>query len=101
LPLLRIGGELFVWLTLFGASIAFRTGSHLGFTLLFQKIANSIEANSDLVFLCLERNPFYHLIYYSIKQVHYEMTFNIRSMGVGIPQWYYTIGMRSGARWSF
>jgi TRAP-type C4-dicarboxylate transport system permease small subunit len=85
--------SLFVWLTLFGASIAFRTGSHLGFTLLFQKMPIRLRQIQIWFFCALSAILFVTLIYYSIKQVHYEMTFNIRSMGVGIPQWYYTIGM--------
>jgi TRAP-type C4-dicarboxylate transport system permease small subunit len=85
--------SLFVWLTLFGAGIAFRTGSHLGFTLLFERMPLGLRRIQIWFFCALSAILFVALIYYSIKQVHYEITFNIRSMGVGIPQWYYTIGM--------
>ncbi len=85
--------SLFVWLTLFGAGIAFRTGSHLGFTLLFEKIPIKLRQIQLWFFCALSTILFLALIYYSIKQINYEITFNIRSMGVGIPQWYYTIGM--------
>ena len=85
--------SLFVWLTLFGAAAAFRTGSHLGFTLLFEKMPIKLRQIQLWFFCALSTILFLALIYYSIKQVNYEITFNIRSMGVGIPQWYYTIGM--------
>ena len=50
--------SLFVWLTLFGASIAFEYRVSFGIHTALSENAHSIEANSDLVFLCLERNPF-------------------------------------------
>ncbi len=85
--------SLFVWLTLFGAGVAFRAGSHLGFTLLFEKMPTLLR-QIQVWFVCtLSTFLFLSLIYFSVKQVHYEIAFDIRSMGVGIPQWYYTVGM--------
>ncbi len=85
--------SLFVWLTLFGAGVAFRAGSHLGFTLLFEKMPPLLR-QVQVWFVCtLSAILFLSLIYFSVKQVHYEISFDIRSMGVGIPQWYYTVGM--------
>src|SRR5512139_2046997 len=43
--------SLFVWLTLFGAGVAFRAGSHLGFTLLFEKIPIKLR-QIQLWFFC-------------------------------------------------
>jgi TRAP-type C4-dicarboxylate transport system permease small subunit len=85
--------SLFVWLTLFGAGIAFRTGSHLGFTLLFERLPIKLRKIQIWCFCALSVFLFLTLVYFSVKQVHFEMVFDIRSMGVGIPQWYYTIGM--------
>ena len=85
--------SLFVWLTLFGAGVAFRAGSHLGFTLLFEKMPPLVRQIQVWFVYVLSTILFLSLVYFSVKQVHYEIAFDIRSMGVGIPQWYYTVGM--------
>jgi len=85
--------SLFVWLTLLGAGAAFRYGSHLGFTLLAEKMPPFIRQIQVWFCYALATILFVSLIYFSIKQISYEISFSIRSMGVGIPQWYYTLGM--------
>ena len=85
--------SLFVWLTLLGAGAAFRYGSHLGFTLLAEKMPPFIRQIQVWFCYALTTILFVSLIYFSIKQISYEISFSIRSMGVGIPQWYYTVGM--------
>ena len=85
--------SLFVWLTLLGAAAAFRYGSHLGFTVLANMMPPIMRQVQVWFCYALTTILFVVLIYFSIKQVSYEISFDIKSMGVGIPQWYYTIGM--------
>ena len=85
--------SFFVWLTLLGTSIAFREHSHLGFSFLtdrmppkFQKLFLWISAGLGAVL-------FIYLIHFSIRQVGEEILLGITSSGIGIPQWWYTIGV--------
>ena len=85
--------SFFVWLTLLGTSIAFREHSHLGFSFLtdrmppkFQKLFLWISAGLGAVL-------FIYLIYFSIRQVGEEILLGITSSGIGVPQWWYTIGV--------
>lgn len=85
--------SLFVWLTLFGAGIAFRDQSHLGFSLLIEKSPLRIRKIQLWIATALATILFLALIYFAIQQIGYEITFEIRSMGLDIPQWVYTIGV--------
>ena len=85
--------SFFVWLTLLGASIAFREQSHLGFTFLidrlppkFQKILLWLSAGLGVAL-------FLFLIYFATGQVGDEISLGITSSGIGVPQWWYTIGV--------
>lgn len=85
--------SFFVWLTLLGASIAFRDQSHLGFSFLtdrlpkkFQKALLWLSAGSGAIL-------FIFLIYFAIGQIGDEISLGITSSGIGVPQWWYTIGV--------
>jgi len=85
--------SLFVWLTLLGASIAFRQQSHLGFTFITERLPQ--KAQKVLLWLSagLGAVLFIFLIYFAIRQVGEEITLGITSSGIGVPQWWYSIGM--------
>jgi TRAP-type C4-dicarboxylate transport system permease small subunit len=85
--------SFFVWLTLLGAGIAFREGSHLGFSFVTDRLP--VKAQRDLVWVSafLGTFLFVALIYFSIFQIKDEIGLKITSSGIGIPQWWYSVGM--------
>ncbi len=85
--------SFFVWLTLLGAAIAFREGSHLGFTFLIESLPRNARRFFLWLSAALAAFLFICLIYFSIRQVGEEITLGITSSGIGLPQWWYTIGV--------
>jgi TRAP-type C4-dicarboxylate transport system permease small subunit len=85
--------SFFVWLTLLGAAVAFREGSHLGFSFITDRLPKRFQKFLLWVSGLLGILLFTILIYFSIHQVKEEIVLKITSMGIGIPQWWYTIGM--------
>jgi len=85
--------SLFVWLTLLGAAVAFREGSHLGFGFVTDRLPHKVQ--KALVWLngLLGALLFLFLIYFSISQIKDEIALRITSSGIGVPQWWYSIGM--------
>ncbi len=85
--------SFFVWLTLLGTAIAFREQSHLGFTFLTERLP--LKAQRSLLWLSavLGAVLFLFLIYFAIRQLGDEIALGITSSGIGVPQWWYTIGM--------
>jgi TRAP-type C4-dicarboxylate transport system permease small subunit len=37
------------------------------------------------------------LIFYGVEQIRMELLFDTRSQGIGVPQWWYTLGLPLGA----
>jgi TRAP-type C4-dicarboxylate transport system permease small subunit len=85
--------SFFVWVTLLGAAIAFRDGSHLGFNFITDRLPQKIRKVLLWFSTLLAAFLFVFLIYFSIYQIKEEIVLKITSMGIGIPQWWYTIGM--------
>jgi len=85
--------SFFVWLTLLGAAIAFRQGSHLGFSFITDRLPGKIQKFFLWLSALLGVFLFLVLIYFSIFQLKEEIDLNITSSGIGIPQWWYTVGM--------
>jgi len=85
--------SFFVWLTLLGTAIAFREQSHLGFTFIIERL--SLKARKVLLWMsaALGAALFIFLIFFAIYQVSEEIALGITSSGIGVPQWWYTIGM--------
>ena len=85
--------SFFVWLTLLGAAIAFREQSHLGFSFIIDRLP--VRAQKMFLWLSagLGAALFTFLIYFSVRQVGEEIVLGITSSGIGIPQWWYTIGV--------
>ena len=85
--------SLFVWLTLLGAAVAFREGSHLGFSFITDRLPQKVQ--KILVWLSgfLGALLFLSLIYFAIYQIKDEIALGITSSGIGVPQWWYSIGM--------
>lgn len=85
--------SFFVWLTLLGASIAFRDQSHLGFTFLTDRLPPNWQKILLWISAALGAGLFIFLIYFAIRQVGDEISLGITSSGIGVPQWWYTIGV--------
>jgi len=85
--------SFFVWLTLLGTAIAFREGSHLGFNFITDRLPPKIQKFLLWVSAIAGAGLFLFLIYFSIHQIREEITLRITSMGIGVPQWWYSIGM--------
>ena len=85
--------SFFVWLTLLGASIAFREQSHLALTFIVERL--NLKAQKAFLWLSagLGAALFTFLIYFSIRQLGEEIALQITSSGIGVPQWWYTVGM--------
>ena len=85
--------SFFVWLTLLGAAVAFREGSHMGFGFITDRLPQKIQKFLLWFSAVLGALLFSFLIYFSIYQIKEEIVLRITSSGIGIPQWWYTIGM--------
>lgn len=85
--------SFFVWLTLLGAAVAFREGSHLGFSFITDRLPKKIQKFLLWLGAMLGVTLFLFLIYYSMNQVKEEIVLKITSSGIGVPQWWYTIGV--------
>ncbi len=85
--------SFFVWLTLLGTAIAFREQSHLGFTFLIERLPGKAQKGLLWLSAALGAALFIFLIYFSILQLGDEIALKITSSGIGVPQWWYTIGM--------
>ena len=87
----------FVWITLFGASIGFRRGAHLNVSLLTKNLPKSVQKACVIISGALGIVLFGLLIFYGIEQIKMELLFDTRSQGIGVPQWWYTLGLPLGA----
>ena len=85
--------SFFVWLTLLGTAIAFREHSHLGFSFIIDRLPVRVQKMFLWLSAGLGAALFTFLIYFSVWQVGEEITLGITSSGIGIPQWWYTIGV--------
>ena len=85
--------SLFVWMTLLGAAIAFREGSHLGFSFITARLPIKIQKFLTWITALLGSILFLFLIYFSYFQIKDEIILKITSSGIGVPQWWYSIGM--------
>lgn len=85
--------SLFVWLTLLGAAAAFREGSHLGFVFVTDRLSPKIRRMLLWISALLGVALFLVLIYFAVFQIREEISLKITSSGIGVPQWWYSIGV--------
>ncbi len=85
-----------VWLTMLGAAAGFRRGIHLGFNLLSlrfpifgKKVLFPLATFLTFATVCL-------LIWFGISQVRDEISLNIQTEALNIPQWWYTLAIPVG-----
>jgi TRAP-type transport system small permease protein len=84
---------LFVWITLFGTAAAFRHRAHLNFSFVTERLPLFLQKILHWLSISLSVTLFAYLIYFFILQIRDEMLLNITSSGIGVPQWWYTIGV--------
>lgn len=85
--------NLFVWITLIGIAIAFRRGSNLQMTNLYDKFSPGLKRLSNLVSGLIGLAIFGFLIANSCKEIYKNMTFyHTTSEALGIPTWIYSLG---------
>ncbi|MDX9827292.1 MAG: TRAP transporter small permease [Spirochaetia bacterium] len=85
--------NLFVWISLLGVSIAFRRGSHLQMTNLYDKFSPQLKRISIAVSGVIGVIIFAFLIYNSSREIYKNMTFyHSISDALGIPTWIYSLG---------
>ena len=85
--------SFFVWLTLLGTAIAFREQSHLGFSFFTDRLPPKLRKAFLWLSASLGAILFIILIYFAVGQIGEEIVLGITSSGIGVPQWWYTIGM--------
>lgn len=85
--------SLFVWLTLVGTAVAFRQGSHLGFSFIVDRSPKPLQRAAVWVSAALGVALFALLIYFGIGQIRSERQLGTTSESLAIPQWWYTAGI--------
>ena len=85
--------SLFVWLTLLGTAIAFREGSHLGFSFIVDRCPKPVQRVSVWLSASLGIVLFGLVIYFGIRQIGSERMLGTTSVSLAIPQWWYTAGI--------
>lgn len=85
--------SLFVWLTLLGTAIAFREGSHLGFSFLVDRAPRPVQRLSIWSGAALGVCLFGLLVYFGLGQIRTERLLGATSEALAIPQWWYTAGI--------
>ena len=85
-----------VWLTMLGASAGFRRGIHLGFNLLSlrfpmvgKKVLSPLAAFLTFATIGL-------LIWFGVSQVLDEISLDVQTEALNIPQWWYTLAIPVG-----
>jgi TRAP-type C4-dicarboxylate transport system permease small subunit len=85
--------SLFVWITLIGIAIAFRRGTNLQMTNLYDRFPPKLKRVSILVSGIIGLIVFLFLTYNSCREIYKNMTFyNTTSEALGIPTWIYSLG---------
>ena len=85
--------SLFVWLTLLGASIAFREGMHLGFTWVVERMPRGLQRCAIWLSAALALGLFTTVIYFGVGQIRTERQLGTTSEALAVPQWWYTAGI--------
>jgi len=85
--------SLFVWISLLGISMAYRRGSNLRMTNLFDVLSPRLQRVSIIVSGVLSIAIFIFLIFNSAAEIYKNMTFyHTTSESLGIPTWIYSMG---------
>lgn len=89
--------NLFVWLVLFGTAIAFKKWNHLAVSIVVDNLPNKLRKGAELFGNIIIIFFFIMLLYFGFQQVQDEVFMGIRTTSMGIPKWWYTIGIPIGS----
>ncbi len=85
--------NMFVWITLLGISMAFRKGTNLKMTNLFDLFSPSLKKVAIIGAGVLGTLLFIFLITNSLREIYKNITFyKTTSEALGIPTWIYSLG---------
>ena len=84
---------LFVWAVMMGTSIAFREGSNMAVTFLYEKFSFRSRKFLDLFAGILGLFFFAVLMYFSILEVMDEIEMNALTEAIELPMWWFTGAM--------
>lgn len=83
--------NFFVWITMLGTAKAFRSGSHLAMSLVYDSFSRKGKIIC-YVFACIVCLIFFGALFYTgVKEVIDEYELDAISESMGIPVWWYTI----------
>ena len=86
----------FLFLTVFGAAVAARRGDHLAVTLVHDMLPPALQRVVFLISLLLSLGLLAMSAWFSWQSVINMIDSGIRSYGLGLPAWYYQIGVPFG-----
>jgi len=89
----EININLFVWITLIGIAMAFRKGSNLQMTNLYDRFGPKLQRAVIIASGVIGILIFAFIIYNSVKEIYKNITFyQSTSESLGIPTWIYSLG---------
>ncbi|MGM0602516.1 MAG: TRAP transporter small permease [Bacillota bacterium] len=88
---------LYVWLVMLGSSIAFKKGKHLCVSLIVEKMPKKVQKVVQIIVALLSIAFFAILLKYSITQIQDEILLNVTTTSMGVPMWWYTLGLPIGS----
>lgn len=84
---------LFVWLTMLGASRAFREGTNMSVTLLYKKFPGSGRKVLYFLSALFSVFCFASLVYWGTLQVYEEISLNTITESMALPAWIFTVSI--------
>ena len=84
---------LFVWVTMMGASLAFREGTNMAVSFIFDHCGKSVQKWLVVLSAILSITFFIVLGYFGVIQVIDEIDFQAMTEAIELPMWWFTIAM--------
>lgn len=84
---------LFVWVTMMGASLAFREGGNMAVSFLYDHFSRGTKKILILLSALISIVFFVVLGYYGILQIIDEIDFQAMTEAIELPMWWFTIAM--------
>ncbi len=93
----EITTNLFVYNTFIGAAIAARRGSHLGLTLISDKLNPKNQNHLKIIVAIVSAGLFAVLIYMGTGMVQAQIQYGQKTASLGIPEWWFGLAIPLGA----
>lgn len=88
---------LYVWLVLLGGAIAFKNWDHLSVSIFVDNLPSKVKKIIYIFVNVIVLIFFAYLLRFGIMQVQDELLMNIKTTSLGIPKWWYSIGVPIGS----